>query len=328
MRPLLTTTCNRFAKALLASAVVVVSTGPAKAEQIWLSAVTPYTQAARHWNASVDYMDLFRANAQWNTVAKQVDVFKIGPGFAISGNREQLTRVISGLRERNIALALESGLLAASIDCPKRDEAHISGKEVAFMLDRIRTLGGVLRYVAVDEPVTYGRRPRKDGSCAESLEEIAQQLAPNISLVRSFFPDAQIGTNEVVGDSADLVSDVEAFASVFQRVTGHPLAFLHADVDWSPTALENLTNIWHFATSRRIAFGVIYDAVGGVHSDREWTESAQQHIKQVEVEMGIRPDAAIFQTWVQYPTHLLPEDQPGTLTNVVLSYLKINRGDR
>ncbi len=145
---------------------------------------------------------------------------------------------------------------------------------------------------------------------------------PNLSLVANYFPQAEVGEIEVVGKSSELVNDVKSFVPVFEKTTGHRLAFLHADVDWSPPALQHLADVAKFAKSEGIPFGVIYDAVGGVGSDKEWTQSAQQNVTQVESEMHIKPDAAIFQTWVQYPTHLLPENEPGTLTNVVLGYLR------
>jgi hypothetical protein len=265
-------------------------------------------------------MDLFQPASPWAEVAARTNVFKIGPGFAISGDEQQLKAVIDGLRQRKIALALETGLLIASTRCPKKDEAHITIKEVEFMLGRIRLLGGELRYVAIDEPVTYGRRPI-NGTCAESLDEIAQELMPSISLVKSAFPQAVIGEIEVVDKTPQLLHDVEAFVPIFERMTGHRIAFLHTDVDWSPEALQHLVDVGRFAKSNSIPFGVIYDAIGGVTSDIAWTNSAQQHIDQVELGLHVKPDAAIFQTWVPYPTHLLPENRPGTLTNVVLGYL-------
>ena len=292
-----------------------------RAQQIWLSAVTPYTREAQHWNASVDYMELFQTSSPWVEVAARTNVFKIGPGFAISGDEQQLKAVIDGLRQRKIALALESGLLIASARCPKKDEAHITTKEVEFMLRRIRLLGGDLRYVAIDEPVTYGRRP-VGGACAEPLDEIALELMPSIALVKSAFPQAAIGEIEVVDKTPQLLHDVEAFVPIFERVTGDRIAFLHTDVDWSPEALQYLADLGRFAKSNGIPFGVIYDAIGGVTSDMAWTNSARQHIDQVESGLHIKPDAAIFQTWVRYPTHLLPEDRPGTLMNVVLGYLQ------
>jgi hypothetical protein len=297
---------------------------PAQAQQIWLSAVTPYTREAQHWNASVDYMDLFKPESPWAEVAAHTNVFKIGPGFAISGDKQQVKAVIDGLRQRGIALALETGLLVASGRCPRKDEAHITPREVEFMLNRIKLLGGDLRYVAIDEPIAYGRRPL-GVTCVESLDEIAQELMSNISLVKSIFPMAEIGEIEVVGKSPQLLSDVESFVPIFEKVTGQRIAFLHTDVDWSPQALQHLADLAKFAKSNSIPFGVIYDAVGGVGSDMGWTDSAQQHVRQVESELKIEPDAAIFQTWVQYPTHLLPENRPGTLTNVVLGYLRARK---
>ena len=52
--------------------------------------------------------------------------------------------------------------------------------------------------------------------------------------------------------------------------------------------------------------------------DVAWTERAMEHLQQVRDLAGIEPMTEIFQTWDPRPTHLLPESQPGTLTNFIL----------
>ena len=83
---------RRVHPAILVLAVLACAAVPASAQQIWMAAVSPYTQAApkwRQWDASVDYMDLFRPDAPWSTVAGRTNVFKIGTAYALSGNEDQ-----------------------------------------------------------------------------------------------------------------------------------------------------------------------------------------------------------------------------------------------
>ena len=42
----------------------------------------------------------------------------------------------------------------------------------------------------------------------------------------------------------------------------------------------------------------------------------------VESELRVHPDQAVIESWVKFPTRMLPENQPGTLTNVVLQYVR------
>ena len=41
--------------------------------------------------------------------------------------------------------------------------------------------------------------------------------------------------------------------------------------------------------------------------------------------MGVHPDQAVLESWVRYPTKTLPENAPGTFTNVVLQYIQQHR---
>lgn len=298
----------------------VAAGGIANSQQIWLAAVDPYTSEARKWNASVDYMDLFRPDAPWKTVASRASVFKLGPAFSRVGKDEQLRLVIEDLRRRNIALALEVGLLPYPGSCSKADEAHGPPDRLEQLLARVKSLGGSPQFIAMDEPATYGLRPLPDGTCSESASDVAEQLKPSIELVRRYFPDAKIGTIEVVDASRERTANVVNFISAYQKVVGTPLAFLHVDMSWSSEALKNLSTVAQLAKNDSIPIGVIYN--GPPESDAAWTAGAQHHVDQVETGLGLKPDAAIFQTWNRYPSHLLPETRPGTLTNVVLGYLR------
>jgi hypothetical protein len=47
-----------------------------------------------------------------------------------------------------------------------------------------------------------------------------------------------------------------------------------------------------------------------------------EHFRYIESGLGLIPDQAIFHTWVPFPKHNLPESQFGTLTNLVIQYLR------
>src|SRR5215469_9921649 len=86
--------------------------------RVWF---TPRDNLARpgFYPGSPDFMDLFRANAPWTQAASHVQVFKIYPQFVLSASSADLQTVIIGLQQRNIALALEFGLLTNPSLCGK-----------------------------------------------------------------------------------------------------------------------------------------------------------------------------------------------------------------
>jgi hypothetical protein len=51
-------------------------------------------------------------------------------------------------------------------------------------------------------------------------------------------------------------------------------------------------------------------------------QDAKSHVLLIEGQLKLHPDRAIFQSWNPYPTHVLPETAPDTLTHLVDFYIK------
>jgi hypothetical protein len=68
--------------------------------------------------------------------------------------------------------------------------------------------------------------------------------------------------------------------------------------------------------------GVIYDADLSGKSDASWTRNVVSNFARVETGVGVHTDHAVIETWVRYPTRMLPENEPGRFTNVVLQYIQ------
>jgi hypothetical protein len=295
---------------------------PAHAADVWLAAVDPVVRAAHKWDAGADYMDLFRPDAAWPNVAKQTRVFKIGPGFASQGREEDLKQVFAELQRRHIALALEIGMLSVSEHCHEKTEAYGEPGLVERVLSRIKRLGGDLAYIAMDEPFYYGHQYAGPDACKLSATQLAQDVAPNVAVAKRIFPGIRIGDVEVVYDAGDFLDATKGWVDAYAKATGDRLAFLHADESWSPQATQHLVSLAGFLKSRQVRFGVIYNAGPAASGDTQWTQAAIRHADQVETELGLRPDDALFQTWEPFPSRLLPESASGTLTSVALHYLK------
>jgi hypothetical protein len=289
---------------------------------LWLAAVSPVTQKADHWNdSSVDYMDLFRPEAPWPTVAAHLQVFKIGPGFASQGSEADLKRIFSELRRRKIALALEIGALTQSARYPKRSEA--SGKPGGFekILTRVRDLGGDVQYIAMDEPLVFGRWQEGLGPNKRSMSDLTQNLAQSVATAKRIFPGVQIGDEETVSSNLQNLAELEQWPEIYRQAVGQPLAFLHIDTAWSAHAMQNLVPLAKAVQAAKVPLGIIYNG-GSATSDESWARESIAHAAEIETDLGVVPQDAIFQTWVQLPTHLLPETRFGTLTNLAYRYLQ------
>jgi len=74
------------------------------------------------------------------------------------------------------------------------------------------------------------------------------------------------------------------------------------------------------AHQNRLPFGIIYDGAG--KNDVEWSNGAFVRIQQIEANPQWKPDTAIIQSWEPFPTRMLPENKPGTTSELALRYLE------
>ncbi len=201
------------------------------------------------------------------------------------------------------------------------------------MFDKLRRNGADVKYVTMDEPYFYGHRDSSPTACHESAQALAEALVQGIAVARKYFPYAQIGTDEVVTKDRAWVDELAAWADTYQRATGEKLAYIHADVSWKEETVQNLVPPSRALKARSIPFGVSYNAAARgdepwfdgssvSNSDVGWVQNAVKHFTEVESGLGIHPDHAVLTTWVHYPSRMLPEAEPGTLTNLVYQYIQ------
>ena len=312
---------GHFAKiAVLAVGASLAISNCAHGADIWFAAVDPV--ARNGGPASIDYMDLFEPNAPWQRAAASVKVFKIGPAFAAWARTEVLAHVFSDLRRRGIALAWELPMLNWSDRCGHVEGFNAPGT-IAKAAQHLREAGADVAYIAMDEPLYYGHQYSGASACRFSASDVAQQIAESAAVVRTWFPRVQIGDIEPVDADVSWAGQLEQWPAEFRAALGAPLAFFHADMVWSAGARASLVAIAHNLSAHKIRIGVIYNGSesGEGNPNLEWVRSAERHYDQIETETGLQPDDAVFQTWMPYPTHVLPETSPGTMTYLIDRYL-------
>jgi len=302
-----------------ASKVTLSASGPRLADQrtppqLWISRVPGPSPRA-------DSGDMFAPDADWKTVASHTGAVQFPSAVILHAKDDDLRRAFRNLAERHIGLALEFHVLVRTDQCPQTSKGYAEPGEVEKTLQRIQRLGGDLKYLVMDDPFFFGHRYPGPGACFAPPAILARQIAEQVRLVRTYFPKAQIGTAELVDESRPWIDELVAWTDLYQRVIGEPLAFFHADVQWSHGAIHNLVPLESALRARHIPFGIIYNADDAASSDETWIDNTRQHIAEVESTMGIHPYAAIFRSWAPYPRRLLPETQPGTLTHLAAQYL-------
>jgi len=269
-----------------------------------------------------DFFDLWKPGAPWQDVLERVDAYRL---HAFQMRRflddEQLTVLIDFLREHQIPLIFETEPLLPP------DPAvceHNESFEAPYDLEqavRLKKLGGHVDIIAVEEPYSYGHLLDTPGSCQYSVERVAQEVFQHVSNLRDLFGDIPVGSIEPIWKAPPTSPhDMEVWLDTFEQVAGEPFAFLDVDPDWSrPDWADVARGIEAAADTRGVPFGILYN--GGVEPDnRAWMDFMMANAAEFEVVHGGTPQHVSFQSWVDWPDHLLPENDLSGLTSSILRY--------
>ena len=311
----------------LAAALLLLRPGAALAApgpQIWFAPQAPYPPA--HIQGPPDFMALFAPDAPWQTVARHVQVLKLPTQFLSWVPDAQLATIVGFLKQHGIALAIES--LAQSWvgqpPCGQGVEGYGDPDQAAQIATKIKRVGGVLSYVAMDEPLFFGHFYTGKNACRSSVDNVAERVSAVLSEYRAVFPHVKLGDIEPAG-AALLPGWGPAYAAFLNAVRtrmGHGLGFLHADVDWNaPGHMSGMLDLRGIALANRLTFGVIYNGRDTDRTDGAWLANLAANGRAIEKALGGPPAQIVFESWAHYPDHLLPETSPRSLTNGILRYV-------
>jgi hypothetical protein len=298
-------------QAVLLLLAAVLFAAPSRAD-VWLSA-----------SERLPIREMFVAGASWDTAASHIRVLKLSTQYLQHSAEPELSTVIQGLHRRNIALAMEGLLLVESARCGRGVESYGGAGAIFAVAERVKRLGGAIDFVAMDEPIWFGSRSLGARTCRDTLPEVAAQLARNVGILRAAFPAVQFGDIEPLnGQTEGLISDIINFATLFHAATGAPLTFIHADLIWQAPNWQGQLARWRkLVSGAGMSFGVICDGDPHDATDRAWADHAVSRYHLITAHGALPPDTIVFQTWMQHPTKLLPDNEPDTLTNIVVRAL-------
>jgi hypothetical protein len=318
----------KFACSVLLAISLVSSAkvGWAKMPQIWFAPLDNVPRPFNGTQGSPDFMRLFDESSPWRTSAGHVSVFKIYPQFIERAPLKDIKKLFGDLRRRHIALALEFGAMTDTAACGKSIEGY-NGENLGAIAIKIQKLGGELSYLAMDEPLWYGHHYSGRRACHAAVSDIAKDVVVNIERVKKVFPGVKIGDIEPIPQNKiqGWDEEIKSWAHAFEAAAGYRLDFLQADILWGQPWMPVLSELYRWAKDENIALGIIYKGGPADRTDEAWLSQARQHYEEIE-NSGILPDQAVFQSWTNNPTVLLPEESPLAMTNLILEYFR--RHDR
>jgi hypothetical protein len=310
------------AAVVLCLAFVVDDGRAARSPLVWLGGVDPIVRASMEPNGTSDFMDLFEPRAQWSRAASQVKVFQASTQFFSKAPDQMLTRMFEELKRRHIALSLSALMLSGDGKCGVGIEGYSAPRQILAIANRINTLGGTLRYVAMDGPFMSGHFYAGPQACHSSAEAIAKEVAEKVKQMRTVFPSLQVGDIEPVGltEPPNWANSLIEWTQAYKASVDEQFAFMHFDVQWRGPWQAQLRKLEARLHADGTRVGVIYNGFGGDKTDEEWVQHAEDHFNTLEHDASLVPDDAIIQTWNRHPARFLPETQPGTLTYLINRY--------
>jgi hypothetical protein len=293
----------------------------AYASQIWFGAVDPISQPRNP--AASHFLDLFQPGARWDRAAKKIHVLKVSTQFLQMAPEADVSAVIQGAKRRNLKLAMEGFLLTASLRCGNGGvESYASPGAINQIIGRLTRLGGTLDYVAMDEPVHFGHYAEGPAFCHDPVEALAEQMAPNVKALKAAFPNIKFGDIEPLNRyTTDRIKTMLRFAKAFRLASGEPVSFINVDIIWADEWRPQLAEWQKEAGAAGIGLGVVIDGDGQDKDDLTWASKAVQRYSAVMKSLPRPPDQIIFQSWMEHPSRLVPDDQPGTLSSIVVDAL-------
>jgi hypothetical protein len=279
---------------------------------VWLFAIPPLPPGSDlpFADGAVDYLDLWKPDAQWADAASKLSVFEI------NGNPADIS-IAKDVSPRGMKLAFAIGAFSAGdLGCGFGVEGYDFGLEPLWS---VRDAGGHIDLLVLDEPYAFGVRDQSPGACHFTLEEAAQQASRFTAMVRDYDPTILIGEDEPLW--ADIsADDIGNWLDAYAAASGHPMAFLHLDPDWTlpdwPTRLRAAEDA---ARQRGVPVAPTYNGSDAT-SDAEWTDRAMERAYTYEEVSGGKPDHVTFESWFEHPDYLLPDSDPTTFTGLINRY--------
>jgi hypothetical protein len=281
---------------------------------------------------TLDMRRLFEVPDEWPRAREAIQVFKFyqqhtEPAASIVGPNTYDALVHSNAfskvtRDWKKRLALEAGSVKDFYCTADASGMDASIAATQRSIDAIRAAGGLLTYLAMDEPFLAGQASRCGGP---SFAPTASRLRTYMTAIRKKNPEVRIGLIEAYPFFTPAQFD-EMLALMKEQ--GVPASFVHADV-YLPALRKGRDNLGadlirlsQIAAAHRIPYGLIIWGENG-NADALYAEDARRlatAIHRTFRDWAVMPDHLIFQSWAESSTGLritpsnLPESRPDTHT--------------
>jgi hypothetical protein len=281
-------------------------------------------------NGLPDFLPLFEPDAPWPRAIARTRVIGLYAGWISAASPQVLHQVVDFINAHEMTIEIEAPSLQAQPDCGSGVEGYVPygqslTKFTLAYLQRLKTFGARSIVVKVDEPLYFGVVVADPKSCHFSVQQTAQYVGQYAQLVKSVYPDAEIGDVEPIIDSAyphGVVAAISEWHQVYRAATGEPFPFFFADIEFANQTWPSLVLQLEQQTHQfGMKFGIIYIGDPTDLTDAEWAAKTITRFYTYQGDSGGKPDYVLFQSWEPHPQYFLPESNPFTFTGVLDAYI-------
>lgn len=281
-------------------------------------------------NGLPDFLPLFQPNAPWPRAMARTKVIGLYAGWISAVSPQVLRQVVEFIDAHDMTIEVEAPSLQALPTCGSGVEGYVPyGQSLSTFtlgyLQRLKAVGAQRIVVKVDEPFYFGVVVNDPHSCHFSVQQTAEYVGQYAQLVKTVYPDAEIGDVEPIIDSAyppGVVAALGEWHQAYRAVTGEPFPFFFADIEFGSQAWPYLVSQLEQQTHQLgMKFGIIYIGDPADLTDAEWAAKTIARFYTYQGDSGGKPDYVLFQSWEPHPQAFLPETNPFTFTGVLDAYI-------
>jgi hypothetical protein len=137
-----------------------------------------------------DFMHLFDPRPAWPAGSARVNVMQLRAPWFLRMPPETVQIALDFLKQHNMALAVPLGFVSSDA-CGQDVEGIGSARGQSVYPREMKKRGIALDYVVMDEPLFYGHDYAAKNACKFSIEEVAESVAKNVKMIRSYYPKVQ-----------------------------------------------------------------------------------------------------------------------------------------
>jgi hypothetical protein len=303
---------------------------------------------------SEDYKKIFTEPWRWAEARKYVKVFSVGSGFLhpqweqnwIGTHPEdapkffsdnELMNLFRKLNRWGIDYAWEVSVIKGSWQGTSGCTADVPFNMVKVPLQRIKSLGGQVKIMTMDEPYMGGTSIYPNGkTCNMNMDEVIDEVIRFINFVKAEDPSIVIGDIEPYPHFTK--EELKQWIVRFKEKSGYEFPFFLLDVNlkaiyaWSNNDgakiqeyLDGIRELQEFALLRGIKFGVIIicnnDWQGScASSDQGFYAGAMRWAEILNSTLSRPLDIVKIQSWIEKPDYNVPDSAGYTFMQLVRDY--------